>query len=59
MAAFVLSRFVTAGCLYFSAENFRRRDAMQQGAVNFQYDDVSRYLYTRVCVLPGGFVNNL
>jgi len=25
----------------FYVDNFRRRDTMQQGMVNFQYDDVS------------------
>lgn len=43
-------------------ENFRRRDTMQQGAVSFQYDDVSRcftrtiYIYKQCqCSQPISF----
>ncbi len=28
-------------CVFFFTDHFKRRDAMQQGMVNFQYDDVS------------------
>lgn len=32
--------------IYFFADNFRRRDTMQQGMVNFQYDDVSELKFS-------------